>query len=219
PSPTIECTLDDVQNKNPSVIETGASDSTILSKPAIKFVKAVDRPTEKATTNKVKTAKKSSVKYAELYRKPSKKSTACYNCGGVDHLSYNCGKWVDHERSWAKNNNTHKSMPPRLAIHKLNISPMRPTRPNTNAAPRSNVNNARPKTTQDLMIILIQRVKRLERELRTRNPPTKIHKDDRGTKLKDSVRTKRCRGSKSKEVVDYKIRLLTKKLEDSEAEH
>nr|GEZ19658.1 hypothetical protein [Tanacetum cinerariifolium] len=135
PSPAIESTSDDVQNKNPSVTETGASDSTILSKPAIKFVKAVDKPTERPTTKK-----------------------ACYNCGGVDHLSYNCGKWVEHGRSWAKNNNTHKGMPPRPAIHKPNRSPMRPTRPNMNAAPRSN--NARPKTTQDLMIILIQRVKR-----------------------------------------------------------
>nr|GEV27458.1 hypothetical protein [Tanacetum cinerariifolium] len=44
------------------------------------------------------------------------------------------------------------------------------------AAPRSNVNSARPKTTQDLVIIkLIQRVKRLERELKARTPPTKIH--------------------------------------------
>nr|GEY79842.1 hypothetical protein [Tanacetum cinerariifolium] len=49
-----------------------------------------------------------------------------------------------------------------------------------NAAPRPNVNNARPKTTQDLIIILIQRVKRLERELKARTSPTKIHKVDRG---------------------------------------
>nr|GEX65527.1 hypothetical protein [Tanacetum cinerariifolium] len=36
PLPAIESTSDDLQNKNPSVTETGASDSTILSKPAIK---------------------------------------------------------------------------------------------------------------------------------------------------------------------------------------
>nr|GEY64092.1 hypothetical protein [Tanacetum cinerariifolium] len=35
----------------------------------------IDIPTERPTTNKVKTAKKLVVKYAELYRKPSKKST------------------------------------------------------------------------------------------------------------------------------------------------
>nr|GEV38125.1 hypothetical protein [Tanacetum cinerariifolium] len=45
------------------------------------------------------------------------------------------------------------------------------------AAPRPNVNSTQPKTTQDLVIIkLIQRVKRLERELKTRTPPTKIQK-------------------------------------------
>nr|GEV67644.1 hypothetical protein [Tanacetum cinerariifolium] len=68
-SPAIESTLDDLQNKNPSVTETEASDSTILSKPTIKFVKA----TERTTTNKVKTAKKPTVKYAEMYRKTSKR--------------------------------------------------------------------------------------------------------------------------------------------------
>nr|GFC31414.1 hypothetical protein [Tanacetum cinerariifolium] len=36
PSPAIESTLDDLQNKNPSVTETEASDSTILSKPRVK---------------------------------------------------------------------------------------------------------------------------------------------------------------------------------------
>nr|GFB25701.1 hypothetical protein [Tanacetum cinerariifolium] len=41
-SPAIESTSDDLQNKNPSVTKTGASYSTILSKPAIKFVKAAD---------------------------------------------------------------------------------------------------------------------------------------------------------------------------------
>nr|GFA03658.1 hypothetical protein [Tanacetum cinerariifolium] len=47
--------------------------------------------------------------------------------------------------------------------------------------------------------------------------------DVRGTKLEESVRKKRSRGLKSIEVVDYilqvKKKLLTKKLEDSEAEH
>nr|GEW20318.1 hypothetical protein [Tanacetum cinerariifolium] len=51
PSPAIESNSDDLQNKNPSVTETGASSSTILSKSAIKFVKAAERPTE-IKTNK-----------------------------------------------------------------------------------------------------------------------------------------------------------------------
>nr|GEY54819.1 hypothetical protein [Tanacetum cinerariifolium] len=63
----------DLQNKITFVTETGASDSTISSKPFIKFVKAADRPTEDKT-DKVKTAKKPTVKYAELYRRTSKSS-------------------------------------------------------------------------------------------------------------------------------------------------
>nr|GEZ60900.1 hypothetical protein [Tanacetum cinerariifolium] len=123
-SPAIESNSNDLQNRNPSGTKTGASSSTILSKPTIKFVKAADRRTE-IKTNKVKTVKKPAAKYAEIF-------------------------------------------------------PTRSIRPNMNAAPRPHVNSIRPKTTQDLMIILIQRVKRLERELKARTSPTKIYKVDRG---------------------------------------
>nr|GEZ16268.1 ribonuclease H-like domain-containing protein [Tanacetum cinerariifolium] len=74
PSPTIESKSDDLQNRNPSVTETEPLTSTIMSKPDIKFVKATDRTTETKTT-KLETAKPA-VKYAKLYRKPSKGSKA-----------------------------------------------------------------------------------------------------------------------------------------------
>nr|GEW16145.1 hypothetical protein [Tanacetum cinerariifolium] len=83
----IDSTSDDLQNKNPS--ETGASDSTILSKPAIKFVKEVNRPTENKT-DKVKTVKKPVVQYVELYRKTSKKSNDRW---GVMWRGYECQGW------------------------------------------------------------------------------------------------------------------------------
>nr|GEW11938.1 hypothetical protein [Tanacetum cinerariifolium] len=158
PSPAIESNSDDLQNRNPSVTKTGASSSTILSKHAIKFVKAVERPT-KTKTDKVETAKKPAVKYAELYRKTSKspnvrgnqrnwnnlkshqlgkniemKHKACFNCGDFNHLSYDYGKWVDQGKSWVKNNYTHKSRPPRTIFHKSGRPPMRTNRPNMNAA-------------------------------------------------------------------------------------
>nr|GEV78239.1 hypothetical protein [Tanacetum cinerariifolium] len=221
PSPTIESNTDDT-NRNSSVTETRESSSIITYKPTIKFVKAVDRPAERPTTDKVETTKKPSVKYAELYRKTTKSSKkACYNCGGIDHLSYDCGKWVKMGRSCPKNNNTHKSMPPRPAIHRVDRFPTVDLKFSTAArrvktdAPRPNMNSTRPKSTQDLVVILIQRVQRLERELKERTP---IQKVDRGEKLEDAVRTKRSKG-----VVDYilqvKKMVLTKKLEDSEAKH
>nr|GEV04592.1 ribonuclease H-like domain-containing protein [Tanacetum cinerariifolium] len=204
PLSTIESNSDDLQNRNSSVTKTEESSSTILSKPVIKFVKAAVRPTE-TKTNKVETVKKPATKYAEMYKKTSKssnvrgnqrnwnnlksqqlcknfliKNKACFNCGEFDHLSYDYGKWVDHGKTRAKNNYTHKSIPPRTVFHKADISSIKTNRPNMNAAPRPNVNNARPKTTQDLMIILIQRVKRLERELKARTLPKKIHKVNRG---------------------------------------
>nr|GEX28574.1 hypothetical protein [Tanacetum cinerariifolium] len=71
PSPAVESTTDDLQNKDPSVTKTRASPSTIISKPFIKFVKAADRPIENIT-DKGETIKKPVVKYVKLYRKPSK---------------------------------------------------------------------------------------------------------------------------------------------------
>nr|GEY32907.1 reverse transcriptase domain-containing protein [Tanacetum cinerariifolium] len=109
--------------------------------------------------DKVEIAKKPAVKYAEQYRKPTKKSNvrgnqrnwnnlksqqlgenfvminkACFNCSHFDHLSYNSGLGVKKGRSCPKNNYTHKCMPPRPAIHKPYRPSMRPARPNINAA-------------------------------------------------------------------------------------
>nr|GEY81591.1 ribonuclease H-like domain-containing protein [Tanacetum cinerariifolium] len=72
PAPTVKSSPDDAQNKNPSVTETEASTSTISPKSFIKFVKTNDSPTT-SMTDKAKTAKKPPVKYAEQYRKPTKK--------------------------------------------------------------------------------------------------------------------------------------------------
>nr|GEY40552.1 ubiquitin hydrolase [Tanacetum cinerariifolium] len=245
PSPTIESNTNDT-NINSSVTETRESSSIITSKPAIKFVKAVDRTAERPTTDKVETAKKPFVKYAELYQKTTKsskvrgnqrnwnnlkshqlganfviKKKAYYNCGGIDHISYDCGKWVKMGRSCPKNNNTHKSMPPRPAIHRVDrfltvdLKFSTAARRVKTAAPGPNMNSTRPKSTQYLVVILIQRVQRLERELKARTP---IQKGNSGAKLEDTMRTKRSRG-----VVDYilqvKKKVLTKKLKDSEAEH
>nr|GEV63045.1 hypothetical protein [Tanacetum cinerariifolium] len=69
PSPTVESTSGDDQNKNSSASENGESTDIILSKPAVKFVKA----TERSTTNNIETVKKPSVKYAEMYRRTTKK--------------------------------------------------------------------------------------------------------------------------------------------------
>nr|GFA01531.1 ubiquitin hydrolase [Tanacetum cinerariifolium] len=146
PSPAIKSTSDDAQNKNPFVTETGASDSTILSKPAIKFVKAVDRAAERSTTTKVKAVKKSFVRYSELYRKPLKKpngrgnqrnwnnlkshqlgpnffmkNKACFNCDDFNHLAYDCRKRVKKGTSRSQNK-THESFTPKPIVHR----PFRP---------------------------------------------------------------------------------------------
>nr|GEW30945.1 hypothetical protein [Tanacetum cinerariifolium] len=166
PLPAIESTSDDAQNKNPS--ETGASDSTILSKPAIKFVKAIDRAAERSTTNKVEAVKKPSVRYVKRYRKPSKKPN----------------KRVKKGTSRSQNK-THESFTPKPVVHRPFRPPVRPMRPNIYSARPNKPAHSYGRwpfrvTTQDLMIILTQRVQRLERELKAR---THIHKVDRGRSM------------------------------------
>nr|GEV29429.1 retrovirus-related Pol polyprotein from transposon TNT 1-94 [Tanacetum cinerariifolium] len=120
---------------------------------------------KRPTTDKDETVKKPAVRYAKLYRKTTKR--ACFNCGHVDHLSYDC--WLGVKKGTTKlQNNTHMSMPPRPSIHRPYKPPMRPVRPNMNA-----------------------KVQRLERELKARTPIQKI--DRVRTELEDSARTKRSR--------------------------
>nr|GEW00887.1 hypothetical protein [Tanacetum cinerariifolium] len=71
PSPTMESTSGDDQNRNPSVSETEASPSAITPKPFIKFVKVSDSPTE-SKIDKAEKAKKS------LVKKRVKKRTSRY---------------------------------------------------------------------------------------------------------------------------------------------
>nr|GEU68821.1 putative ribonuclease H-like domain-containing protein [Tanacetum cinerariifolium] len=108
PSLSVESNPDDLQNNSSSASEKGESTGSILSKPEIKFVKLADNSTV-VKTDKKETVRKPTVKYAELYRKTSK-------------------------RSWAKNNNTHQSRTPRTVFHKTGRPPMRTNRPYMNAA-------------------------------------------------------------------------------------
>nr|GEX91766.1 ubiquitin hydrolase [Tanacetum cinerariifolium] len=118
PAPNVESSPDDAQNRNPSVTVIEASPCTISPKPFFKFIKAAERP----TTDKVETVKKPAVKYAEMYRRTTKKPNvrgnqrnwnnlkshqlgpdfvmkkkACFNCGDFNHLAYDCRKRVKRE--------------------------------------------------------------------------------------------------------------------------
>nr|GEZ70853.1 ubiquitin hydrolase [Tanacetum cinerariifolium] len=146
-----------------SVSEHGESSESIMSKPMIKFVKAADCAEVK--TNKVKAARKPSVKYAEMYRNTSKspkvrgnqrnwnnlktqqlgkdfvmKKKASFKCGHFDHLAYDCRVWVKQGKNRPNNNFAHKNVTPRADLFKTtSVSAAR--RVNT-AAPRPNVNSA-----------------------------------------------------------------------------
>nr|GEU89431.1 putative ribonuclease H-like domain-containing protein [Tanacetum cinerariifolium] len=114
PSPTVESSSEEDQNRNSSVSENVAS--PITPKPFVKFVKASDSQS-KSKTDEKETPKKPPVEYAEQYRKPNKKANvrgiqrnwnnlkshqlgpdfvmkkkACFNCGDFNHLSYECRK-------------------------------------------------------------------------------------------------------------------------------
>nr|GFA82158.1 hypothetical protein [Tanacetum cinerariifolium] len=144
PSPTVESTPEDDQNRNPSVFETVAS--PITSKPFIKFVKPKDSQSE-SKTDKKETPKKPSVKYAEQYIKPNKKPNvkgnqrnwnnlksyqlgpdfvmkkkACFNCGDFNHLVSDCRKRVI------------QNLTPRPVVHRPYRLSQRPVRTNINDA-------------------------------------------------------------------------------------
>nr|GEV40758.1 hypothetical protein [Tanacetum cinerariifolium] len=175
PSPTIESTLAEGQNKQSTTAENGESTDRILSKPAVKFVKAGDRPAERPTTNKaefvkaakrtttdkVETAKKPAVRYAEMYRRTLKRSTVrgnqrnwnnlksyqlgpefvlhkkpCFNCGDFSHLANDCRRRVQKETTRSQNH-AYKSPPLRPAGHRPHGPPMRPMRSNMNGVKRT----------------------------------------------------------------------------------
>nr|GFB01770.1 putative ribonuclease H-like domain-containing protein [Tanacetum cinerariifolium] len=112
PPPPAQVYSPSKKDLNPSL----RSGSWFSPKSFIKFVKANDSPT-KSKTDKVETAKKPPVKYAEQYKKPTKKPNvrgnqrnwnnlkshqfglnfvmekkACFNCGDFNHLAYDCSK-------------------------------------------------------------------------------------------------------------------------------
>nr|GEU41512.1 hypothetical protein [Tanacetum cinerariifolium] len=159
----------------------------------------IDRPAERPTTNKAETVKKPTVKYAEMYRRPSKKPTirgnqrnwnnlktqqlgpdfvmkkkACFNCGDFNHLAYDCRKRVKRGTTRPIGHIPHD---PPMRPMRSNMNGARPNRTSFNKQAHSYSKRPFQETTQELMIILIQRVQRLERELKSRTP---IHKVDRG---------------------------------------
>nr|GEZ51698.1 ribonuclease H-like domain-containing protein [Tanacetum cinerariifolium] len=134
PSPTIESTSGDDQNRNPSVSNTVAS--PITPKPFIKFVKPKDSQS-KSKTDETETPKKPPVKYANVRGNQRNwnnlksqqlgpdfvtKKKACFNCGNFNHLAYDCKKMVK------------KSFTPKLVAHRPYRPPVRPVRSNMNGA-------------------------------------------------------------------------------------
>nr|GFC21684.1 ubiquitin hydrolase [Tanacetum cinerariifolium] len=116
PSPTVESSSKEDQNRNPSASENVAS--PITPKQFVKFVKASDSQS-KSKTDEKETPEKPTVKNVKQYRKPNKKPNvrgnqrnwnnlkshqlgpnfvmkkkACFNCGDFNHLAYECIKRV-----------------------------------------------------------------------------------------------------------------------------
>nr|GEX35042.1 hypothetical protein [Tanacetum cinerariifolium] len=155
PSPTVESTSEDNQNRNSSASEDVAS--PITPKPFVKFVKPKDYEFE-SKTNKKETPKKPPVKYAEQYRKSNKKPSVkgnqrnwnnlksyqlgldfvmkkkvCFNCGDFTHLANDCRKRVKRGTSRSQNN-AFKSPSHRPVGHRPYGPPVRPMISNMNAA-------------------------------------------------------------------------------------
>nr|GEW87008.1 hypothetical protein [Tanacetum cinerariifolium] len=85
PTPSIDESKCNTSN-NFSVSEHGESSGSIMSKPLIKFVKAADCP-RVTKTNNTKNGRKSTVKYAEMYRNTSKNPKVRANQRNISYLS------------------------------------------------------------------------------------------------------------------------------------
>nr|GEV13371.1 retrovirus-related Pol polyprotein from transposon TNT 1-94 [Tanacetum cinerariifolium] len=99
--------------------EQGESSSSIMSKPVIKFVKVADCP-RVIKTNKTETARKSPVKYVEMYRSTSKSPKV-------------------RGKTWPKKYFVHKNVTPRAVLLKTGRTSI--------AVNRTNMNVAQPKMT------------------------------------------------------------------------
>nr|GEU78031.1 reverse transcriptase domain-containing protein [Tanacetum cinerariifolium] len=144
----------------PEFVDDTATDySSIMLKPMIKFVKAADCH-RVIKTNNIENARKSTVKFAEMYRNISKKNPkvrdnqrnwnnlksqqlgkdflmqnkACFKCGYFNHLVSDCGVWVEKGKIWPKNNYAHKSVTPKAVLLKTGSTPIAVSRPNMNDA-------------------------------------------------------------------------------------
>nr|GEY99649.1 ribonuclease H-like domain-containing protein [Tanacetum cinerariifolium] len=161
PTPSIDaskCNTSNLQSNNFSVFEHGESSGSIMSKLMIKFVKADDCP-RVIKANNIENARKSTVKYAEMYRNTIKspkvrgnqqnwnnlksqqlgkdflmQNKACFKCGHFDHLSSDCGVWVEKGKTWPKNNYAHTNVTSRAVLLKTGKTPIAVSRPNMNVA-------------------------------------------------------------------------------------
>nr|GEZ16848.1 hypothetical protein [Tanacetum cinerariifolium] len=135
----------DYSRPSPTVENTTAEGDRPAERPTTnkaEFVKAAER----LKTDKVETAKKLDVRYAELYRRTSKRSTVrgnqrnwnnlksyqlgldfvlhkkpCFNCGDFSHLANDCRKRVQRETTRSQNH-AYKS-----PSHRSYGAPMRPS--------------------------------------------------------------------------------------------
>nr|GEY28638.1 putative reverse transcriptase domain-containing protein [Tanacetum cinerariifolium] len=113
PSPTVESTSGDDQNRNPSVSETVAS--PITPKPFIK--KPNKKPNVKGNQRNW-----NNLKTHQLGPDFVIKKKACFNCGDFNHLAYDCRKRV------------RKSFTPKPVAHRAYRPSQRPVKTNMNGA-------------------------------------------------------------------------------------
>nr|GEU80989.1 hypothetical protein [Tanacetum cinerariifolium] len=127
PTPSIDaskCNTSDLQSNNLFVSKHGESSGSIMSKPMIKFVKAADCP-RVIKANNIENARKSTAKYAEMYRNTTKSPKV---------RASDCGVWVEKGKTLPKNNYAHKNVTPRAVLLKTGKTPITLSRPNMNVA-------------------------------------------------------------------------------------
>nr|GEU59945.1 hypothetical protein [Tanacetum cinerariifolium] len=96
PTPSIDASssnTSNLQSSNVSVFELGESSGSIVSKPMIKFVKVAKCP-RVIKTNNTKKARKSTVKYAEMYMNTSKSPKVKNNINDKGYWDSGCSRYM-----------------------------------------------------------------------------------------------------------------------------
>nr|GEW62889.1 retrotransposon Orf1 [Tanacetum cinerariifolium] len=202
-SPSIESNSSDLHSNNSSVSGLGESSGSIMSKPMLKFVKAGDS-LKIIKTTKGETARKPPVRYEEMYINTSKSPKLRGNQRNWNNLMnqrHGSNFVMKNKACFKCGNFDHLAYDCGLWVEKGKNWPK-------NNYAHKNV------TPEADLFKTASRVKGLERDLKARTPPIKIHKVDVRGRSRDKVLAEYTKKLEKAEKARDELKLILEKLQN-----